>query len=69
MRKCANYIYVSPFIGIKGINSLYDKRNVQIEEPRVKNGGRLLGLIAPILQIPGKIIGFPFKVIGSIIKN
>ena len=63
-------LFLSPFIGINNIISVYDKRNVQIEEPRVKNGGRLhnpldyIGYIAPILQIPGQII----KIITSIFR-
>ena len=61
-------LFLSPFIGINSINSLYDKRNVQIEEPRVKNGGRLLNLLAPLLQIPGQIIKIPLDIIRSIFR-
>ena len=61
-------LFLSPFVGINSINSVYDKRNVQIEEPRVKNGGRLLNLLAPLLQIPGQIIKPILQIPGQIIK-
>ena len=55
-------LFLSPFIGINGISSLYDKRNVQIEVPRVKNGGRFFNeWIDPILRIKEKIIDYLFR--------